>query len=113
MDYSGFNEYLTDEARDDFFEEFPCDEPVTDEVQRKIAQDIAKVKDLSERCLQANQLVEFLVLYCGVPVRCIVQEVKSLYNPSFGRRLLRWQNAGRRDAQAGHPSRSQELAMVG
>ena len=100
---------LTDRVENALWEAFPRNRPVSDDMQREVAQIIINHKgDASDKERLANQVVEFLVLRKQIPVRNIVEPLKKLYSLRFGRQLCR-----RQAALQAHPSSGRELVSVG
>ena len=101
--------YLTAEVENALWEAFPRNRPVSDDMQREVAQIIINHKgDAAGRKMLANQVVEFLALHRRVPVRNIVEPLKKLYSLRFGRQLCR-----RQAALQAHPSSGRESVSVG
>ena len=100
--------YLTAEVENALWEAFPRNRPVSDDMQREVAQIIKGMGDASDREMLANQVVEFLALRRRVPVRNIIEPLKKLYSLRFGRQLCR-----RQVALQAHPSSGREPVSVG
>ncbi len=100
--------YLTAEVENALWEEFPRNRPVSDDMQREVAEDIKGMGDASDREMLANQVVEFLALRRRVPVRNIIEPLKKLYSLRFGRQLCRRQAA----ALQAHCSNGREPVSV-
>ena len=100
--------YLTAEVENALWEAFPRNRPVSDDMQREVAQIIKGMGDASDREMLANQVVEFLALRRRVPVRNIIEPLKKLYSLRFGRQLCR-----RQAALQAYPSSGREPVSVG